>query len=281
MRNVGVSLVIRTLNEEEDIFRCLACVASQTVLPNEVIIVDNNSTDATLAIVERFKEILPLRVILNPVYGYASGLNLGAQNAKEEIIGFLSADCFPEKDWLKKLLDLMQENNCDVVIGTEIMEGENDVHYVINKTARREIKDRKCRYFYNSNILYRKHTLERFLPFRGLGIDQGSEDIMLSIEYTQAGLSVMKSASALVWHKMYDCLDAFRMKKYYHGQVALLFFRKYPTYPRTYLSPFYWVCVEYIYFLMSRNPKFLRVANARLVNTVRGILWPPQSQSRI
>ena len=46
-----ISVVIRTKNEETWIGRCLRAVADQTYPDFEVILVDNNSTDATMDIV--------------------------------------------------------------------------------------------------------------------------------------------------------------------------------------------------------------------------------------
>ncbi len=270
--DTNVSLVIRTLDEEDNIFKCLSCIVAQTVQPDEVLIVDNESADRTLEIVEGFKHVLPLRVISNPLRGYVSGLNLGVAHAQKEIVGFLSADCFPEKNWLESLLRAMNECNCEVVFGTEILEGECDANYVFNAMNRRQVGNSTTAYFHNTNILYRKKTLIPFLPFRGLGEDQSVEDILLSIKYAKAGLRVVGAGAAVVRHTAYESLDDFKRRIYLHGEAIVLLFQEHPTYPRIYLSPFYWACIEYMYFFRSWDVRFFRVASIRLIYTVKGMM---------
>lgn len=47
-----LTLVIPVFNEEHQIKGCLDAVASQTVMPDEVIVVDNNCTDRTIEIAQ-------------------------------------------------------------------------------------------------------------------------------------------------------------------------------------------------------------------------------------
>lgn len=51
---LNVSIVIPAWNEEERINDCLLNATRQTVMPHEVIVVDNRSTDSTVAMVEQF-----------------------------------------------------------------------------------------------------------------------------------------------------------------------------------------------------------------------------------
>jgi glycosyltransferase involved in cell wall biosynthesis len=52
-----ITVVIPTYNEEDYIKPCLDAVFAQTVLPDEVIVVDNNSTDKTVEIVSKFQRL--------------------------------------------------------------------------------------------------------------------------------------------------------------------------------------------------------------------------------
>ena len=49
MKNQKVSIIVRTKNEERWIDKCLAAIAEQQHKNHEVIVVDNDSTDATVA----------------------------------------------------------------------------------------------------------------------------------------------------------------------------------------------------------------------------------------
>ena len=56
---LNVSIVIPAWNEQERINDCLLNATRQTVMPHEVIVVDNRSTDSTVAVVEQFMKDHP------------------------------------------------------------------------------------------------------------------------------------------------------------------------------------------------------------------------------
>jgi len=71
---IKISVVIRTKNESDWIGHCLTQVFKQDEVEAEVIIVDNNSTDQTLSIAQRF----PIKTIVQ-IGNYSPGraLNMG------------------------------------------------------------------------------------------------------------------------------------------------------------------------------------------------------------
>ena len=84
---MNVSIAICTYNGERFLQRQLESFACQTRLPNEVIVCDDGSTDATVAIVKRWAESVPfpVRVTVNPQ-------NLGFVKNFEQAISFCSGD---------------------------------------------------------------------------------------------------------------------------------------------------------------------------------------------
>ena len=49
-----VSLIIPAYNEEKYIIGCLDSITKQKIMPDEVIVVNNNCSDSTLSIVKRY-----------------------------------------------------------------------------------------------------------------------------------------------------------------------------------------------------------------------------------
>lgn len=73
----------------------------------EVILVDNGSTDDSLATVERdFPEVVTLR---NPRNNFAAALNLGIVRSHGEFVAFLNNDAQLDAAWLRELLNYLQE----------------------------------------------------------------------------------------------------------------------------------------------------------------------------
>jgi glycosyltransferase involved in cell wall biosynthesis len=113
-----VSVVIRCLNEEEHIGRLLAGILQQTVADLEIVVVDSGSTDATLAIVERF----PVRLLrISPgEFSFGRALNRGFTAAGGEFVVAASAHVYPVyRDWLSRLLEPFTDPQVALVYGKQ------------------------------------------------------------------------------------------------------------------------------------------------------------------
>jgi glycosyltransferase involved in cell wall biosynthesis len=53
-KTLSLTIVIPVFNEQNHISACLEAIAAQTAMPDEVIVVDNNSTDKTVQIAKQF-----------------------------------------------------------------------------------------------------------------------------------------------------------------------------------------------------------------------------------
>ena len=80
-----ISVVILTKNEEENIARCLESVR----WCNEIIIVDDNSTDRTIEIAKKYKTAIYSRTLNND---FSSQRNFGLSKCKNEWMLFLDSD---------------------------------------------------------------------------------------------------------------------------------------------------------------------------------------------
>lgn len=112
MRNSEtISLVIPAFNACQVLDTSLASVAAQTRLPDEVVVVDDGSTDGTSAVAERWANRLPLRVLR---FDENIGAGLGAGAARHEgiiassgsVIALLDADDVMLPDHLELMVGL-------------------------------------------------------------------------------------------------------------------------------------------------------------------------------
>ncbi len=94
-----VSIIIPTYNEEKVIRDCLESLDQQTFKDIEVIVVDDGSTDNT-------KELIAgVKLLTQQHKGPGEARNLGAKEAKGEILVFVDADMTFDKDFIKDLVD--------------------------------------------------------------------------------------------------------------------------------------------------------------------------------
>jgi glucosyl-dolichyl phosphate glucuronosyltransferase len=94
----------------------------------ELLVVDNNSTDATRAVVEEEARRFPvdLRYMFEPVQGKPAALNSGIKASRGAIINFIDDDMRAEPDWLVRTGEAFDRFQCDYVGGKvlPIWEGE-------------------------------------------------------------------------------------------------------------------------------------------------------------
>lgn len=104
-----LSIIIITLNEAKNIPHLLDDLCAQQFHDFEVIVVDSNSDDDTVAIAERYRDRLDLRTVVMNARGASLGRNTGAEHAKYERILFLDADVRLSPDFLTKALQVLDK----------------------------------------------------------------------------------------------------------------------------------------------------------------------------
>lgn len=99
-----ISVVIPAFNEEKYVKECLLSLVKQkTTSQFEVLVVDNNSADSTVKIVNTFKNRLNLRVIMEKKQGRGAARARGFRQSRGEIILSTDADAILPADWLETL----------------------------------------------------------------------------------------------------------------------------------------------------------------------------------
>ncbi|HTE22804.1 MAG TPA: glycosyltransferase family 2 protein [Candidatus Limnocylindria bacterium] len=91
-----LSIIIPAYNEEAHIGDCLQAIAKQTEPPDEVIVVDNNSTDKTAAITKSFPFV---RLMTEKKQGLRATRSRGVNAARGDIIGRIDADTYLGPEW--------------------------------------------------------------------------------------------------------------------------------------------------------------------------------------
>ncbi len=109
-----VSVIIPIYNEEASIAACLETLSKQSKKPEEIIVIDDGSTDQTVPLVKKF----PVILLSQDHQGPGAARNLGAKKASGEILVFVDADMTFESDFLKNLIEPIRSGKAKGVFNT-------------------------------------------------------------------------------------------------------------------------------------------------------------------
>jgi GT2 family glycosyltransferase len=113
MRRISLSVIIVNWNGLRYLRECLAALLPQLPADAEVVLVDNGSTDDSLAYVrERYPAIVVVALRAN--LGFAGGTNAGLRAARGELLLLLNNDAFAEPGFVAALLNAIE---CDPEVG--------------------------------------------------------------------------------------------------------------------------------------------------------------------
>lgn len=117
---LGVSVVIRALNEAQYLPQCLKRIQQQRLeIPIEVIVVDSGSSDDTVAIAESHG--CKLVHIKKEDFTFGKALNLGIEQAQYSLVVAISAHCIPVGNrWLARLLLPLMTGQAQMTYGSHL-----------------------------------------------------------------------------------------------------------------------------------------------------------------
>lgn len=198
MENPMLSVIIPTLNEEENIGRCVKSLEEQTCRDFEVIVADGGSIDQTVEIVTRngFK-VLPISK--TRPHDVSTAKNLGAKYSRGDILVFLDADMIVDPNCFEVLAEGYRNPE---VVGIALKVLPSDSNYVEkamfecnNVLARLGNKIGLHEMSYFSCLSYRR---DAFMWVGGFRTDLlACEDLDLSLRVRHFGKYVVTKQSTL------------------------------------------------------------------------------------
>jgi GT2 family glycosyltransferase len=137
-QNNLVSVIIVNWNGEPFLDRCLTALMAQTVQPNEIIVVDNASSDRSIEIVWRFPFVRLIALDQNTGFAHGNNLAIEAASEESEWIALINPDAFAEPSWLETLLLAADSNPEYDVFGSKLinaidptkLDGAGDAYHV-------------------------------------------------------------------------------------------------------------------------------------------------------
>ena len=168
-----ITIVVPTYNAEKTIEKCLNSLKRQTLKESyQVIIINDGSTDDS---VNRIKKIIStdkrFKLISKENTGLSNTRNLGIKYTDTEYVTFVDSDDFVEENYIEKLLEGYNKENCDLSIvgyqkeredGSIIFKSKNTKFHMDPDLAMHEILISGGFEGYTWNKLYRTSIIKKY-----------------------------------------------------------------------------------------------------------------------
>ncbi len=104
-----VSVIIPNYNGKELLRVCLSSLCKQSLVPFEIIVVDNNSEDGSCEFVkENYPQVKLIQLAQNS--GFSRAVNTGIRAARGEYIALVNNDTEAEVNWLESLVHCLKKD---------------------------------------------------------------------------------------------------------------------------------------------------------------------------
>lgn len=112
----SISVLIPVYNSEKYVSKAIESVLNQTVKPEEIIVIDDGSDDASA---EKVKDYFPdVKLIGQENLGISGARNTAIKHANGDVIAFLDSDDYWPKDHIELLLTALKgDNSVAIVLG--------------------------------------------------------------------------------------------------------------------------------------------------------------------
>ncbi len=247
-----LSVVIPTYNRLPILQKCLRALEQQRLQEPlsgyEVVVVDDGSTDNTVAWLQAHARDLPhVRLIRQQHGGPAEGRNRGVEAAVGEVIVFIDSDLVVTEGFLQAHAEALQRswrqqgNRLSFTYGAVI----NTANFEAPTSERHKLRDASWAYFATGNVAIDKALLEQAGLFDTAFRLYGWEDLELGERLRRLGVQLVRCPQAVGYHwhpplsleQIPRLIDVERQR----ARMGLLFYRKHPTRRVRFIIQYTWL----------------------------------------
>jgi len=160
-----VSVVVPSYNDAAMLRRCLAALAAQTRPADEIVVVDNGSSDSTVDVAIAYGA----RVVTELRRGIPQATSAGFDAARGDILGRLDADSVPPVDWVERLVDAFErEPELEVLSGPGLFYGGHPFVHWFAERVQMSLYETLIGFVLGHDVLYGSNLALRASTWRDL-----------------------------------------------------------------------------------------------------------------
>lgn len=199
------SVIILSWNRKKEILKTIADLKLQTYREFEIIVIDQGSNDNSVSAIKAVYPDIQI-ICLHKNMGVPFGRNVGALNAKGEILVFLDNDASLAEDAIDRAVNTLSKNSNIGIVGFKILNEHTktiDLCSWVYQKSKIKAFDTE---FYTYTFCGCGHAIKKEV-FKKIGYywDElffGWEEIELSIKILNAGFDILYDPSIIVYHRL-------------------------------------------------------------------------------
>jgi O-antigen biosynthesis protein len=224
-----ISVVICAHNAAATIDECLRHTCALDYPSLEVIVVDDGSTDDTVAIAERYRNV---RLLETEHGGLAAARNAGFEAARGELIAYLDADAYPSPEWPYYLALGLDASDVGGVGGPNLPPADDPpgAHVVARSPGGPVhvlVADDRAEHIPGCNMAFWKLLLSEVGGFDDVYTSAG-DDVDLCWKALNRSWKIGFHPAAVVWHHRRAGLRAYLRQQWNYGRSEALVEARHP-----------------------------------------------------
>ena len=207
-----ITVYVPTLNSQKTIKKCLLSILNQSIKPNNIIIVDGNSTDKTKEIFDQIKNKtkIPMSFIVQKKKGLANARNIAITHTNSDFIVSFDSDVVADKNWIKESLIHLDDKKIIGVGGKLIEKHKNNVfdnwrsiHMKQNFGSKQVLNPK---FLIGANTIFRTNILKKIMYNENYVSNY--EDVDISKRILDSGYNLFYEPKAKCYHLRRDNLKS-------------------------------------------------------------------------
>jgi len=234
-----ITLGILTKDRSKQLTNCLNSIANQTILPYEIIIIDNSKFQSAQKIIKLFSN-LPIKYFSYKYSTIPQARNQIIKICKTDYLGFVDDDCLLDKNWVKEALFFIKNNHKFGYIS-----GQNKLFNINNLFAQAQHYRQQYwfKYRYKQKIkqldkfsLDSKNVILNLKLMRSKKIKFDNQifinpigdhaDTDIGLQFHKHSLLGFYNSKMIVYHEDVNKFKKFIKKAYCRGRTGFLIYRK-------------------------------------------------------
>ncbi|MFL8712006.1 glycosyltransferase family 2 protein [Clostridioides sp. GD02377] len=205
-----ISVIIPTRNAERYLENLIKSLLNQTVNPDEIIIIDTESSDRTKQIAQQYDKIEFVQITQNE-FGHGKTRNYAAKLATGDILVFITQDACPQNNGvMEELIKPLGKNNVVCTYGKQIPNKDSNIIEIFSRNfnygdsdiikSKEDIKRLNIKTFFFSNVCS-AYIKEEFFRVGGFPEDViMNEDMIIAAKFIFNDKKTYYASNAKVFH---------------------------------------------------------------------------------